>query len=136
MCIAIVVLLILVSTLRLETESEKKRYGILQAIGMSKKQRNLEIIRKSAVRGIISVIMSVVCYLGYYLIINASMLTESTSPITVLGTLFESLAVYGLTAPVIALILIVLFLAVFLICFISKLGLNKFSIMDMLHTEN
>lgn len=135
-CIAAVVLLILLTTLRLEAESERRHYGILQALGMSKRQRNLEIMRKSAVRGIVSVVASVVCYLAYYLIINASLLAEGTSPITVIGTLFDTLAVYGLNAPVIALILVALFLVIFLICIISKLGLNKLHIMDMLNTES
>ncbi|MCD7732739.1 MAG: ABC transporter permease [Oscillospiraceae bacterium] len=135
-CIAAVVLLILLTTLRLEAESERRHYGILQALGMSKRQRNLEIMRKSAVRGIVSVAASVVCYIVYYLIINASLLAEGTSPITVIGTLFDTLAVYGLTAPVIALVLLALFLVIFLICIISKLGLNKLHIMDMLNTES
>ncbi|MCD7823732.1 MAG: ABC transporter permease [Oscillospiraceae bacterium] len=135
-CIALVVLLILLTTLRLEAESERRHYGILQVLGMSKRQRNLEIMRKSAVRGIVSVVASVVCYLAYYLIINASELAEGTSPITLIRTLFDTLAVYGLTAPVIALILIALFLVIFLICIISKLGLNKLHIMDMLNTES
>ncbi|MCD8107989.1 MAG: ABC transporter permease [Oscillospiraceae bacterium] len=135
-CIAAVVLLILLTTLRLEAESERRHYGILQALGMSKRQRNLEIMRKSAVRGIVSVVVSVICYLAYYLITNASALAEGTSPIALFGNLFTTLATYGLTAPVIALILVALFLVVFLICIISKLGLNKFSIMDMLHTES
>lgn len=135
-CIALVVLLILLSTLRLEAESERRHYGILQAIGMSKRQRNLEIMRKSAVRGIVSVVVSVVCYLGYYLIMNASALAEGTSPITLLGNMFTTLSVYGLTAPVLAMILLALFLVVFLICFISKLGLNRLHIMDMLNTES
>ncbi len=135
-CIALVVLLILLSTLRLEAESERRHYGILQAIGMSKRQRNLEIMRKSAVRGIVSVAVSVVCYLGYYLIMSASALAEGTNPITILGDLFTTLSVYGLTAPVLAMILLTLFLVVFLICFISKLGLNRLHIMDMLNTES
>ncbi|MCC8195902.1 MAG: ABC transporter permease [Ruminococcus sp.] len=135
-CIAAVVLLILLTTLRLEAESERRHYGILQALGMSKRQRNLEIMRKSAVRGIVSVVASVVCYIVYYLIINASLLAEGTSPITVIGTLLGTLAVYGLTAPVIVLVLLALFLVIFLICIISKLGLNKLHIMDMLNTES
>ncbi|MCD7771811.1 MAG: ABC transporter permease [Oscillospiraceae bacterium] len=135
-CIAAVVLLILLTTLRLEAESERRHYGILQALGMSRRQRNLEIMRKSAVRGIVSVAASVVCYLAYYLIINASMLADGTSPITVIETLFESLAVYRLTTPMIAIILLALFLVIFLICLISKLGLNKLHIMDMLNTES
>ncbi|MCD8107586.1 MAG: FtsX-like permease family protein [Oscillospiraceae bacterium] len=134
-CIALVVLLILVSTLRLETESEKKRYGILQAIGMSKRQRNLELARRAIIRSVISMAVAVVSYLSYYLVINISVIAEGTSPLAVLGTMFTTLAGYGLTVPVLLGILAVVFLITFAICFGSKLGINKYKIMEMLRNE-
>ncbi len=134
-CIAAVVLLILVSTLRLETESEKKRYGIMQAIGMSKRQRNFELARRAAVRSIVSITLSVVSYLCYYLAINMQTIISGTSPLEVLGTMFATLAGYGLTAPVLLLILLATFLVTFAICFGSKLSLNKYSLMEMLHDD-
>ncbi len=134
-CIAVVVLLILVSTLRLETDSEKRRYGILQAIGMSKRQRNIELGRRAAIRSVIAIAVAVVSYLAYYLVMNISVIAEGTSPIAVLGTMFTTLAGYGLTAPVLIGILIIVFLITFAICFGSKLSINKYSIMEMLRED-
>ena len=134
-CIALVVLMILMSTLRLETESEKKRYGILQAIGMSKRQRNIELGRRAAIRSIIAIAAAVVSYLAYYLVMNISVIASGTSPLTVLGTMFTTLAGYGLTVPVLLRILAIVFLVTFAICFGSKLSINKYSIMEMLRED-
>ena len=134
-CIAVVVLLILISTLRLETESEKKRYGILQAIGMSRRQRNIELARRAIIRSVIAIVAAVVCYLGYYLIMNIPAITAGESAISVLATMFATLAGYGLTVPVLLGILAIVFLITFAICFGSKLSLNKYSLMEMLHDE-
>ncbi|MCD7804263.1 MAG: ABC transporter permease [Oscillospiraceae bacterium] len=134
-CIAIVVLLILVSTLRLETDSEKRRYGILQAIGMSKRQRNIELARRAVIRSVISIAVAVVSYLAYYLLMNISVIVEGTSPIAVLGTMFTTLAGYGLTVPVLLGILVIVFLVTFAICFGTKLSINKYTIMEMLRED-
>ncbi|MCD8005768.1 MAG: hypothetical protein LUF29_02160 [Oscillospiraceae bacterium] len=134
-CIAIVVLLILVSTLRLETESEKRRYGILQAIGMSRRQRNIELGRRAALRSVIAIAVAVVSYIAYYLVMNISVILEGTSPIAVLGTMFSTLAGYGLTVPLLIAILAIVFLITFAICFGSKLSINKYSIMEMLRED-
>ncbi|MCD7785024.1 MAG: hypothetical protein LUH18_05520 [Oscillospiraceae bacterium] len=134
-CIAIVVLLILVSTLRLETDSEKRRYGILQAIGMSKRQRNIELARHAIVRSAIAIAVAVVSYLCYYLAMNISVIASGTSLAAVLGTMFTTLAGYGLTVPVLLAILAVAFLATFIICFGSKLTINKYTIMEMLRED-
>ncbi len=134
-CIALVVLMILVSTLRLETDSEKRRYGILQAIGMSRRQRNIELIRKSAVRSVTAIATAVVSYLAYYLIMNISTIVAGTSPLAVFGTMFATLAEYGLTAPILLLILLAIFLATFAICFGSKLSLNRYTLMEMLRED-
>ncbi len=134
-CIALVVLLILISTLRLETESEKKRYGILQAIGMSRRQRNIELARRAIVRSVIAIAVAVVSYLAYYLVMNISTIVAGLSPIAVLGTMFTTLAGYGLTMPVLLEILVIVFLVTFAICFGSKLSINKYSIMEMLRND-
>ncbi|MCD7784141.1 MAG: ABC transporter permease [Oscillospiraceae bacterium] len=134
-CIAIVVLLILVSTLRLETESEKKRYGILQAIGMSRRQRNIELARRAIIRSVIAISAAVVSYLAYYLLMNISAITAGESAVSVPGTMFAKLAGYGLTTPVLLGILAIAFIITFAICFGSKLGINKYSIMEMLRED-
>ncbi len=134
-CIALVVLMILVSTLRLETQSEKKRYGILQAIGMSKRQRTMELIRRSAVRSLVAVAAAVACYLGWLLIRSASSLAAGESPAAVIGALLTTLATCGLTTPRLFLLLATAFLATFAICFGAKRGLNKCNLMELLHEE-
>ncbi|MCD8108193.1 MAG: ABC transporter permease [Oscillospiraceae bacterium] len=134
-CIALVVLMILVSTLRLETESEKRRYGILQAIGMSRRQRNIELGRRAAIRSTIAISVAVVSYLVYYLMANFQTVVAGTSPIAVLSTMFTTLAEYGLTAPVLLLILLAVFLLTFVICFGSKLSLNRYTLMEMLRED-
>ncbi|MCD7823431.1 MAG: hypothetical protein LUG86_05370 [Oscillospiraceae bacterium] len=134
-CIAIVVLLILVSTLRLETDSEKRRYGILQAIGMSKRQRNIELGRRAAIRSVIAIAVAVVSYLCYYLFMNIPVMIAGSSPLSILGTMFTTLAAYSLTAPALIGILIIVFLITFAICFGSKLSINKYTIMEMLRED-
>ncbi len=134
-CIAVVVLLILVSTLRLETESEKKRYGILQAIGMSRRQRNFELVRRSFVRSFVAVSLAVGVYLWYCLSQYKVALKAGRSVLTVIGWELSDLAECGLTTPVLLAILAVTFLAVFLICFGSKLSINKYTIMEMLRED-
>ncbi|MCD7771817.1 MAG: hypothetical protein LUH23_06995 [Oscillospiraceae bacterium] len=134
-CIAVVVLLILVSTLRLETESEKRRYGILQAIGMSRRQRNIELGRRAAVRSIIAIVAAVMSYLCYYLAMNISAIAAGTSPLAALGAMFTTLAGYGLTAPVLIAILAGVFMITFAICFGTKMSLNKYKLMEMLRED-
>ncbi|MCD8344543.1 MAG: FtsX-like permease family protein [Oscillospiraceae bacterium] len=133
-CIALVVLMILVSTLRLETESEKKRYGILQAIGMSRRQRNLELIRRSLVRSISAVALAVGSYLGYYLLQNRKA-TKAMGAKTVIGWLIEDLNSYGLTNEMMLQTLAVTLLITFIICFGTKLSLNRYSLMEMLRED-
>lgn len=68
LCLSLVVLLILASTLSLETEQEKFRYGILRAIGMSKKQMGWQVFRKALLRSITSVLFGWTIYGGYLII--------------------------------------------------------------------
>lgn len=56
-CIGLVVLLILASALSLEAEQEKRYFGILRAIGMSKQQMRRKIFGKAFVRSLIAVVV-------------------------------------------------------------------------------
>lgn len=134
-CIALVVLMILVSTLRLETESEKRRYGILQAIGMSRRQRNMELGRRAALRSVVAIAVSIVSYLVYYLVMNIPTMLAGSTAINVLGTMFATLAGYGLTAPVLLIMLVAVFIITFIICFGTKLSLNRYTLMEMLRED-
>ena len=67
-CISLVVLLILASALSLETEQEKFRYGILRAIGMSRRQMKRQIFRKAFARSFTAVLVGWILYGGYSVI--------------------------------------------------------------------
>lgn len=67
-CICLVVLLILASALSLEAEQEKHRYGILRAIGMSRRQMQQQIFGKALVRSVIAVLVGWALYGGYLVI--------------------------------------------------------------------
>ncbi len=124
-CIAIVVLIILSSTIRLETQREKKRYGILQALGMSRKQRNLRLMGTAFVRSVVSVALGWGAYRLYAFIRNIGRVTsESTVVVSVQSSSVN---------PVMMTFL--LFIVVFLICYVSKLGLNKYTLMEMLRED-
>lgn len=57
LCIGIVVLLILASTLSLEAEREKRKFTILGAIGMSRRQRNRRIFGKAMGRSMAALVL-------------------------------------------------------------------------------
>lgn len=65
MCISIVVLLILSSALSLETKQEKYQYGILRAIGMSRRQMQQQVFKKTFARSLTAVLAGWVLYGGY-----------------------------------------------------------------------
>lgn len=67
-CISLVVLLILASALSLETEQEEHRYGILRAIGMSRRQMRQQIFRKAFARSFTAVLVGWILYGGYSVI--------------------------------------------------------------------
>ncbi|MCD7771442.1 MAG: ABC transporter permease [Oscillospiraceae bacterium] len=137
-CIMFITLLILASTIRLETEREKKKYGILQAIGMSRRQRNTRLLITSVIRGAIASIAGWVIYFGYLLlkIVTGS---ETALSLDEIGTAFSSqlqeLASYHMEAWTMILISLALFVIVFVVCYISKLGLNKYKLMEMLQED-
>ena len=69
-CIGLVVLLILASALSLEEEQEKRHFGILRAIGMSKRQMRRKIFGKAFVRSLVAVVVGWVLYGCYAAIGN------------------------------------------------------------------
>ncbi|MCD7846716.1 MAG: ABC transporter permease [Oscillospiraceae bacterium] len=135
-CIAIVVLIILSSSIKLETQREKKRYGILQALGMSRRQRNRELMRTALVRSVVAVTVGWGGYLVSIVIKNFDSIREEGA--TVFGVIsrymsnFTTLFIPGWG---IALMTIVMFVVVLMICYVSKLGLNKYTLMEMLRED-
>lgn len=135
-CIAIVVLIILSSTIKLETQREKRRYGILQALGMSKRQRNLELVRTALVRSVVAVVLGWGVFILTVIFRNLESIKEGGA--TVFGVVSEymsNIASYYMPVWAMAVMTVALFAVVFLICYVSKLELNKYSLMEMLRED-
>ncbi|MGN0979819.1 MAG: FtsX-like permease family protein [Candidatus Avoscillospira sp.] len=92
-CIALVVLLILSSALSLEAEQEKRHFGILRAIGMSKRQMRRKIFAKAFMRSLTAVVIGWVLYGGYLILERMTANpTDYANPMEALAS-----AVYALT---------------------------------------
>lgn len=69
-CVALVLLFILISTLSLEAEGEKKKYGTLRVIGMSRKQIRRETFLRSLKRCLLAAAVGWLVYGGYALLVE------------------------------------------------------------------
>ena len=88
-CIALVVLLLLASALSLEAEQEERQFGILRAIGMSKRQMGRKLFIKALVRSLTAVVLGWALYGGYLII------EERTAPAEALASAVRSLTMHG-----------------------------------------
>lgn len=96
-CIALVVLLILASALSLEAEQEKRQFGILRAIGMSKRQTRRRIFTKALIRSLTAVVLGWVLYGGYLIIERMTAYpTDDTNSLEALASAVQSLKNNGL----------------------------------------
>lgn len=95
-CIALVVLLILASALSLEAEQEKRHFGILRAIGMSKRQMRRKLVTKALMRSLTAVVIGWVLY-GGYLIIERMIAypTDYANSMEALASAVQSLIIHG-----------------------------------------
>ncbi len=135
-CIAVVVLIILFSTIRLETQREKKRYGILQALGMSRRKRNLELMRTAFIRAITAVVLGWGAYFVSVIIGNFDSLKEEGATIfSVLSAYMSGLATRYISNGTMAVMTVVIFAVILAICYVSKLVLNKYTLMEMLRED-
>ncbi|MCD7785025.1 MAG: ABC transporter permease [Oscillospiraceae bacterium] len=135
-CIAVVVLIILFSTIRLETQREKKRYGILQAIGMSHKQRNLELMRTAFIRATVAVVLGWGAYFITVIFGNLNSLKEeSATVLSFLSDYMSELTTRYISDVTMIVMTVVVFAVILAICYISKLVLNKYTLMEMLRED-
>lgn len=63
--VCLILIMVIWNTLRLEAEEEKRSFGILQAIGMSKRQMKKRILRSSLTVGGMAVLGGWIIYVGY-----------------------------------------------------------------------
>ncbi|MCD7848176.1 MAG: ABC transporter permease [Oscillospiraceae bacterium] len=135
-CISVIVLIILSSTIKLETQREKKRYGILQALGMSRRQRNRELLRTAFLRSLVAVIVGWGAYLGSVIIRNLdSIREEGATVLGVLSSYMSDLTTRFIPGWGIGLMTVCMFAVTLIICYVSKLGLNKYTLMEMLRND-
>lgn len=64
-CIGLIAALILFSTLELEAQRERRRYGILRALGMSRRQQNGALARQAAVQAVAALVVSCGIYVAF-----------------------------------------------------------------------
>ena len=57
-CVGLIAALLLLSTLELEAQRERRRYGILRALGMSRRQQNLALARQAALQAVTAIAVS------------------------------------------------------------------------------
>ena len=104
-CIALVVLLILTSALSLEAEQEKRQFGILWAIGMSKQQMRRRIFTKALMRSLTAVVLGWVLYGGYLIITRMTAYpTDYANSLEALASAVQSLIMHGCDLQIVLLI--------------------------------
>ena len=64
-CICLIAALLLRSTLELEAQRERRRYGILRALGMSRRQQNLALARQAALQAVTALVVSCGIYVAF-----------------------------------------------------------------------
>ena len=95
-CIALVALLILTSALSLEAEQEKRHFGILRAIGMSKRQMRRKFFTKALMRSLTAVVIGWVLYGGYLIIARMTAFpTDDANSLEALASAVQSLIIHG-----------------------------------------
>ena len=64
-CVGLIAALLLLSTLELEAQRERRRYGILRALGMSRRQQNLALARQAALQAVTAIAVSCGIYVAF-----------------------------------------------------------------------
>lgn len=134
-CIALVVILILASTVKLESEQEKKKYGVLRAIGMSKNQQRLSFLRQALARAISAVVIAWIGYLGYCVYTNRSALSEGGTVTAIIRSYFGNLERFANMSILMPALVVGMLTIVCLVLFVPKHKLGRYTLMEMLRSE-
>lgn len=95
-CIALIALLILACAMSLEAEQERRHFGILRAIGMSKRQMRRKIFTKALIRSLTAMVIGWVLYGGYLIIERMTAHpTDYSNPMEALVYAVQSLIIHG-----------------------------------------
>ena len=134
-CIGLIAALLLFSTLELEAQRERRRYGILRALGMSRRQQNLALARRAAVQAVTAIAVSCGIYVIFGVRDAVLVYQRNEEAVPALGQLLvrqlEELR-YTWFVP---LLLLGEFLLIAALYFAAKGGLYKLNLMEMLSQE-
>ena len=134
-CVGLIAALLLLSTLELEAQRERRRYGILRALGMSRRQQNLALARQAALQAVTAIAVSCGVYVifGVRDAVLVYQRNEEAVPalLQLLVRQLEDLR-YTWFVP---LLLLGEFLLIAALYFAAKGGLYKLNLMEMLSQE-
>ena len=134
-CIGLIAALLLFSTLELEAQRERRRYGILRALGMSRRQQNLALARQAALQAVTAIAVSCGIYVAFGVrdAVLVYQRNEEAVPalLQLLVRQLEDLR-YTWFVP---LLLLAEFLLIAALYFAAKGGLYKLNLMEMLSQE-
>ena len=134
-CVGLIAALLLLSTLELEAQRERRRYGILRALGMSRRQQNLALARRAAVQAVTAIAVSCGIYVIFGVRDAVLVYQRNEEAVPALGQLLvgqlENLR-YTWFLP---LLLLGEFLLVVALYFAAKGRLYKLNLMEMLSQE-
>ena len=134
-CIGLIAALLLRSTLELEAQRERRRYGILRALGMSRRQQNLALARQAALQAVTAIAVSCGIYVAFGVRDAVLVYRRNEEAVPALLQLLvgqlENLR-YTWFLP---LLLLAEFLLVVALYFAAKGRLYKLNLMEMLSQE-
>ena len=134
-CVGLIAALLLLSTLELEAQRERRRYGILRALGMSRRQQNLALARQAALQAVTAIAVSCGIYVAFGVRDAVLVYQRNEEAVPALLQLLvgqlENLR-YTWFFP---LLLLGEFLLLFALYFAAKGRLYKLNLMEMLSQE-
>ena len=134
-CIGLIAALLLFSTLELEAQRERRRYGILRALGMSRRQQNLALAQQAALQAVTAIVVGSGIYVAFG--VRDSILVYQSNEEAVPALL--QLLVWQLEdlryTWFLPLLLLAEFLLVVALYFAAKGRLYKLNLMEMLSQE-
>ena len=135
LCIGLITALLLLSTLELEAQRERRRYGILRALGMSRRQQNLALARQAALQAVTAIVAGCGIYVAISVrdtILNYQKTGSLLPPLAEVIAYHLGQLRYTWFVP---LLLLGEFLLVVGLYLAAKGGLYKLNLMEMLSQE-
>ena len=134
-CVGLIAALLLLSTLELEAQRERRRYGILRALGMSRRQQNLALARQAALQAVTAIVAGCGIYVAISVrdtILNYQKTGSLLPPLAEVIAYHLGQLRYTWFVP---LLLLGEFLLVVGLYLAAKGGLYKLNLMEMLSQE-